>query len=205
MHSCFRHDHWQSKAHRAWFFLCAVCLAFYGAYVLYFSQSAFLTGGVQTAAAVLWFLLFSAGLFLLFLWACPRLRPAAVQQKDSFDLPVFLGSAALALFVLGFAFLGCYPGGVSYDAANQWEQAQSGQFNNWHPVFHTLLIWLVTRVYNHYGFAVLAQIRVLLAGAGLCCRVRAPHRRAPLAVPFVRLSDGTDGARAQHDDVRRQG
>lgn len=158
VHSCFRHDHWQSKAHRAWFFLCAVCLAFYGAYVLYFSQSAFLTGGVQTAAAVLWFLLFSGGLFLLFLWACPRLRPAAVQQKDSFDLPVFLGSAALALFVLGFAFLGCYPGGVSYDAANQWEQAQSGQFNNWHPVFHTLLIWLVTRVYNHYGFAVLVQI-----------------------------------------------
>ncbi|MFR5855814.1 MAG: hypothetical protein ACLUE8_16645 [Lachnospiraceae bacterium] len=71
---------------------------------------------------------------------------------------MFLGSAALALFVLGFAFLGCYPGGVSYDAANQWEQAQSGQFNNWHPVFHTLLIWLVTRVYNHYSFAVLVQI-----------------------------------------------
>ena len=118
VHSFFRHDHWQSKAHRAWFFLCAVCLAFYGAYVLYFSQSAFLTGGVQTAAAVLWFLFFSAGLFLLFLWACPRLRPATVQQKDSFDLPVFFGSAALALFVLGFAFLGCYPGGVSYDAAN---------------------------------------------------------------------------------------
>ena len=158
VHSCFRHDHWQSKAHRAWFFLCAVCLAFYGAYVLYFSQSGFLTGGVQTAAAVLWFLLFSVGLFLVFLWACPRLRPAAVQQKDSFDLPVFLGSAALALLVLGFAFLGCYPGGVSYDAANQWQQAQSGQFNNWHPVFHTLLIWLVTRVYNHYSFAVLVQI-----------------------------------------------
>ena len=47
--------------------------------------------------------------------------------------------------------------------------------------------------------------RVLLAGAGLRRRICAPHRRAPLAVPFMRLSDGADGARAQHDDVRRQG
>ena len=158
MRSFFQRNHWQSKAHRAWFFLCAVCLAFYGAYVLYLSQSGFLTGGVQTAAAVCWFLLLSAGLFFAFLWSCPRLRPASSRENSRFDLPVFFGSAALALFVLGFAFLSCYPGGVSYDAANQWQQAQSGQFNNWHPVFHTLLIWLVTRVYNHYGFAVLVQI-----------------------------------------------
>lgn len=158
MRSFFQRNHWQSKAHRAWFFLCAVCLAFYGAYVLYLSQSGFLTDGVQTAAAVCWFLLLSAGLFFAFLWGCPRLRPASSRENPRFDLPVFFGSAALALLVLGFAFLSCYPGGVSYDAANQWQQAQSGQFNNWHPVFHTLLIWLVTRVYQHYGFVVLVQI-----------------------------------------------
>ncbi len=158
MRSFFQRNHWQSKAHRAWFFLCAVCLAFYGAYVLYLSQSGFLTDGVQTAAAVCWFLLLSAGLFFAFLWGCPRLRPASSRENPRFDLPVFFGSAALALLVLGFAFLSCYPGGVSYDAANQWQQAQSGQFNNWHPVFHTLLIWLVTRVYQHYGFVVFVQI-----------------------------------------------
>ena len=30
--------------------------------------------------------------------------------------------------------------------------------NNWHPVFHTLLIWLVTRVWDSYPFAVCMQI-----------------------------------------------
>ena len=196
MRSFFQRNHWQSKAHRAWFFLCAVCLAFYGAYVLYLSQSGFLTDGVQTAAAVCWFLLLSAGLFFAFLWGCPRLRPASSRENPRFDLPVFFGSAALALFVLGFAFLSCYPGGVSYDAANQWQQAQSGQFNNWHPVFHTLLIWLVTRVYQHYGFVVLVQI----AGFSLALGYAAASVRRTGAPRWLCLSCA--GLAALMDPVR---
>ena len=194
--SFFQRNHWQSKAHRAWFFLCAVCLAFYGAYVLYLSQSGFLTDGVQTAAAVCWFLLLSAGLFFAFLWGCPRLRPASSRENPRFDLPVFFGSAALALFVLGFAFLSCYPGGVSYDAANQWQQAQSGQFNNCHLVFHTLLIWLVTRVYQHYGFVVLVQI----AGFSLALGYAAASVRRTGAPRWLCLSCA--GLAALMDPVR---
>lgn len=171
----------------------------------YLSQSGFLTDGVQTAAAVCWFLLLSAGLFFAFLWGCPRLRPASSRENPRFDLPVFFGSAALALFVLGFAFLSCYPGGVSYDAANQWQQAQSGQFNNWHPVFHTLLIWLVTRVYQHYGFVVLVQIAGFSLALGYAAASVRRTGAPPLAVPFVRRSGRADGSRSEHDDVRRQG
>lgn len=71
---------------------------------------------------------------------------------------VFALTAGIALMLLGSAFASCYPGGVSYDAANQWRQAQTGEFNNWHPVFHTLLIWLFTRVFNSYTFVVLVQL-----------------------------------------------
>ena len=35
-----------------WFGICTVCLSLYIAYVTYLSQSGFLTGGMQTAAAL---------------------------------------------------------------------------------------------------------------------------------------------------------
>lgn len=153
-----RQTQWRSKAHRAWFYLCAVCLAFYAAYVSYLSQSDFLKSVSQTLTALCWFFLLAAALFVGMLAFCRFRRPGPCRENEKKStLPLFLGSAALSMLILGATFLRCYPGGVSYDVANQWGQVQSGQFNNWHPVFHTLLIWLVTRVWNHFGFAVFCQ------------------------------------------------
>jgi hypothetical protein len=59
-----------------------------------------------------------------------------------------------------------FPGLTSPDTESQWEQVQTFVFNDWHPVIHTLLIWLVTRIVNHYGFVVFVQISVFSAGAG---------------------------------------
>ena len=71
---------------------------------------------------------------------------------------MFWAALALCAVIFGCALAACWPGGVSYDASNQWRQAHCGEFNNWHPVFHTLLIWLATRVCDSYPFAVGAQI-----------------------------------------------
>ena len=57
-----RETAWQSRAHRVWFGICTVCLSLYIAYVTYLSQSGFLTGGVQTAAALCAFAALSAAL-----------------------------------------------------------------------------------------------------------------------------------------------
>jgi hypothetical protein len=48
----------------------------------------------------------------------------------------------------------------------QWKQVQTFIFNDWHPVALTLLIWLVTRLVNHYGFVFFVQISVFSIGVG---------------------------------------
>lgn len=152
---------WQSKAHRAWFILCSVCLAIYTAYITFFAYSGFLNSRMETVAALLWFILLAITLFCGFLWCLKRwgnCAPRACTQRQSLDPRLFVLSSAVAFCILLATFMKYYPGGVSYDAANQWMQAQTGEFNNWHPVFHTLLIWLVTKVHNTYAFVVLVQL-----------------------------------------------
>lgn len=154
---------WQSRAHRVWFGICTVCLSLYIAYVTYLSQSGFLTGGVQTAAALCAFAALSAALYRLLPRGCERLTGLSPAPQPGSGRRVFWAALAISAVIFGCAFAACWPGGVSYDASNQWRQAHSGEFNNWHPVFHTLLIWLVTRVRDSYPFAVCMQIAAFSA------------------------------------------
>ncbi len=154
---------WQSRAHRVWFGICTVCLSLYIAYVTYLSQSGFLTGGVQTVAALCAFAALSAALCRLLPRGCERLAGLSPAPQPGSGRRVFWAALAISAVIFGCAFAACWPGGVSYDASNQWRQAHSGEFNNWHPVFHTLLIWLVTRVRDSYPFAVCMQIAAFSA------------------------------------------
>ena len=158
-----RETAWQSRAHRVWFGICTVCLSLYIAYVTYLSQSGFLTGGVQTAAALCAFAALSAALCRLLPRGCERLAGLSPAPQPGSGRRVFWAALAISTVIFGCAFAACWPGGVSYDASNQWRQAHSGEFNNWHPVFHTLLIWLVTRVRDSYPFAVCMQIAAFSA------------------------------------------
>ena len=149
----------RSFANRFWFQFCAVCLALYLAYVAYLSKSSLFVSTADTLRSLVWFALIAAGLYGLLLFVCKKLDHAPQPAKAKPFKPVLLWLICLALsgFVLGSAFLKAYPGGVSYDAANQWWQAHSGEYNNWHPVFHTLLIRLCTLVIDRYPFVVLVQ------------------------------------------------
>ena len=158
-----RETAWQSRAHRVWFGICTVCLSLYIAYVTYLSQSGFLTGGVQTVAALCAFAALSAALCRLLPRGCERLTGLSPAPQPGSGRRVFWAALAISTVIFGCAFAACWPGGVSYDASNQWRQAHSGEFNNWHPVFHTLLIWLVTRVRDSYPFAVCMQIAAFSA------------------------------------------
>ena len=94
---------------------------------------------------------------------CERLTGLSPAPQPGSGRRVFWAALAISAVIFGCAFAACWPGGVSYDASNQWRQAHSGEFNNWHPVFHTLLIWLVTRVRDSYPFAVCMQIAAFSA------------------------------------------
>lgn len=152
---------WRSRAHQAWFRLCSVCLSVYIGYITYFAHSGVFKGTRQTLFALVCFVLLSAGVYVLLGRACTLLCRFGLkvrQRKGRIDLRVFIAAFAIALGIFGCAFAACYPGGVNYDVSNQWRQAHSSEFNNWHPLMHTLLIWLVTQVIDSYPFVLLVQI-----------------------------------------------
>jgi hypothetical protein len=73
---------------------------------------------------------------------------------------------SVQFIVLFLSLLANFPGAVSPDTESQWRQVQSFTFNDWHPVIHTLFIWLATRIINHYAFVVFMQIIVFSVGVG---------------------------------------
>ncbi len=60
--------------------------------------------------------------------------------------------------VWGIYLLTFFPGMMSPDSNDQWRQIVTGQFNDAHPVFHTLSMWLVTRIWLSPAAVVISQI-----------------------------------------------
>ena len=134
--------------------------------------------------------------------AWPRASPAPQPGRGR---RVFWAALAISAVIFGCALAACWPGGVSYDASNQWRQAHCGEFNNWHPVFHTLLIWLVTRVWDSYPFAVVRADCRVFRGHGLSDRHAPPAGRARLAGAGRARAGVRVAPRAKHPDVSGQG
>ena len=55
------------------------------------------------------------------------------------ELQVFALASGITLAVLIFWFAGSYPGSFSPDSIDQYKQALTGNYNDWHPVWHTLM------------------------------------------------------------------
>lgn len=62
------------------------------------------------------------------------------------------------LSVFSVYLLAYWPGLLVSDALYQWDQVQKFSFDNWHPVFNTLFIWVLTRVINSPTFVLFVQI-----------------------------------------------
>lgn len=65
------------------------------------------------------------------------------------------------ILIWGLYLLALYPGMMSADSLVQWEQVLTGNYNDHHPVFHTLTIWLVTRIALTPTSVAIAQILFL--------------------------------------------
>lgn len=76
-------------------------------------------------------------------------------------------------------WLGWFPGFVSGDSVDQLGQVASGRYNNQHPAFHSMTMWLVTRLWDHAGMVTLVQV---LAMAGVLAM--AARRLAQLGTPW---------------------
>ena len=149
---------WQSRPQRFFWWLCAVCLSVYLAYAAYLSQSAVLTSTVATISALLWFVVIAAGTFtFLQRFSTLTWKTRASTERKKLDLRVFAAGFGVSLAILAIFLMADYPGGVTVDSAVQWTQAQTHQYSNWHPVFHTLLLQLGAALYNSHAFVVALQ------------------------------------------------
>jgi hypothetical protein len=85
-----------------------------------------------------------------------ELRPAqrVKQKKGAWLLYALPMVAVWGLFLLTF-----FPGMMSTDSVNQWNQMVTGVYNDAHPVFHTILIWLLTRIW--FSPAIIAIFQIL--------------------------------------------
>jgi len=71
------------------------------------------------------------------------------------------------ILVWSFYLLAFFPGMMSADSMVQWDQIITGQYENHHPVFHTLLLWVFTRIYFSPVAIAIAQIVLMAFTAGV--------------------------------------
>jgi hypothetical protein len=76
---------------------------------------------------------------------------------------VFALPPALIWSVYLLAF---WPAVMSSDSIDQWGQLLSGRFNDWHPAFHSLTQWLLTRIVESPAVVAATQIAVLSSIVG---------------------------------------
>lgn len=166
----------RNRTHAVWFRLCAVCLSMYTGYVIYLGHSRMFENSLATAMSLLCYAAVCIGAYALLEAGCSKIgAPQPRPCRNRLDWRVFALAFVIALGIFGCTFAACYPGGVNYDGSNQWHQVHSGEYNNWHPLFHTLMIWLITRVVDSYSFALLVQMVVF---AGLMAWLTAALHRA---------------------------
>lgn len=126
--------------------------------------------------------------------ACPR-----VDEKSTSVLGAVLSNGCwylipLAVFLV--YFIACFPGGWSDDSFNQYTQAIQNQYNDWHPVLHTLLAFKLPLVLTGgwVGSVVLLQTLCFCGVIGYACRVIHKHFGvlwAALAMGWILLNPMT--------------
>lgn len=119
--------------------------------VLYFAAISYVTGAL---------------LFIPVFWFATRKPGYTTSGKTSrftwfwFALPSFV--------VWMFYLLSFWPGSMSPDSLDQWKQVLDidGHLRDWHPAFHTITIWLITRIKLSPATVVIVQILALGSTAG---------------------------------------
>ena len=76
-------------------------------------------------------------------WLFPKEdnQARSVSAKSGWRFPLAVGTAyLLVVAVCGF--------GLVTDTGNQWNQVQTGKWNDWHPILHTAMFYLASRICN---------------------------------------------------------
>ncbi len=108
------------------------------------------------------FILFAFFFGLFWLW-----RKASVLQVKGYNEPLikpYQLTLGLTVVYWGIAVLcGVY---TSPDTDWQWAQVEESHFDDWHPVIHTMTIWLFSRIFQSYLFVTLVQCGIFVVLCG---------------------------------------
>lgn len=86
------------------------------------------------------------------------------KENNSFIVNWFISITILILIFLSF-----YPGIITYDGNNQWQQVQSGIYTSGHPFFSTYFIYLLSRIHNSTSTIIMYQIILFSVIWGIFC------------------------------------
>lgn len=81
----------------------------------------------------------------------------------------FIINSIIPFIVFLIIFLLYYPGIVSYDGANQWQQVQTGIISDSHPFFSTFFMYILSKIHNSIGIVLLFQMCVFSLFWGYFC------------------------------------
>jgi len=73
-----------------------------------------------------------------------KLNKTEIFNKKYKQFYIFLG---LSLFSFSLWLLAFWPGVMTYDSLNSWQQIISGHYNNWHPYIYTFCVRALTFLY----------------------------------------------------------
>ena len=92
-----------------------------------------------------WFTMGCVLLFLIPVTLYLRKRSIPKQLVSKWKIIIY-ATVPLSIFLL--YFLAFYPACMSPDSIKQWKEVQALSFHDWHPVGHTLFIWITTLLWN---------------------------------------------------------
>jgi hypothetical protein len=145
------------------FIACNTILSIYASIVFFFFYRSF---SISSIAQTLTFTILTFNLVIFYCKRSGKLRITIKNEQGAIKRTTFFSYGAVCLFILMMIFIINFPGLKSPDTESQWNQVQNFKFNNWHPVIHTLMIWLITRVYNHYATVIFFQIVLFSCAVG---------------------------------------
>lgn len=102
-------------------------------------------------------------LFTLGLWLFKFIDNKRALKKNLDGDSVFWNVFIITSMIWFFYLIAFYPGFMSGDSIDQWKQALTNNYNDWHPVIHTLLIKAVQTIWNHPAAYSILQILIVSA------------------------------------------
>jgi hypothetical protein len=158
------------KAQKRIFIFCNIFLSAYITFFVYIAHFDMIFAArswtimVFFVSIFIFVLVYNAIIFVCSGYGSAAIIVSGKKEKINIETAALFGGLCWIILLLSLA--ASFPGAKSPDTEDQWAQVHSFNFSNWHPAIHTFMIWIVTRVADHYAFVVFVQITLFSIGVG---------------------------------------